>query len=287
MKQLIDYFQSGFALIPILRGQKGPIVSNWNLKENVITNTQQKSLLDDSNIGLAHAYCTPEPTCAIDFDDFDKAKHWFHENHINIDRYIEADNAVHICSGRPNRMKLLYRLPNGVLRTHVIKDQARTILEFRCATREGLTVQDVIPPSIHPETSQPYTWGGKGNYQNIPMIPEDIHTLWQLKLIPIQNNTKPVVSTLPESPKNVANLINALDHISSDCDYESYRNIVWAIKSTGWTVANEIALIWSQKAMDRFNEETFNTLINSYSFDHANPVTVGTIFHLAKAGGQK
>jgi hypothetical protein len=199
---LIDtYVTQGLALIPIPRGQKGPIISNWNLKENVITNTQQTSLLDDSNVGLAHAYCTPEPTCAIDFDDLDKAKHWFHENHIHIERYIEADNAVHIRSGRPNRMKLLYRLPNGVLRTHVIKDQAQTILEFRCATREGLTVQDVIPPSIHPETSQPYTWGGKGSYQNIPMIPEDIHTLWKLKLIPLQNNTKPAVSTLPESPR--------------------------------------------------------------------------------------
>ncbi len=284
MKQIIDYFKSGFALIPIPRGQKGPIVSNWNHKENVITNNQQTSLLDDSNVVLANAYCTPEPTCAIDFDDLDKAKHWFKKNHIHIDRYIKADDAVHICSGRANRM---YRLPNGALRTHVIKDQAQTILEFRCATREGLTVQDVLPPSIHPETSQPYTWGGRGNYQNIPMIPEDIHTLWKLKLIPLQNNTKPALSTLPESPKNVATLIGALDQVSSDCDYESYRNIVWAIKSTGWTVADEIALIWSQKALDRFNEETFNNLINSYSFNHNNPITVGTIFHLAKAEGQK
>ena len=284
---LIDkYVTQGLALIPIPRGQKAPIIADWNLKENVITNTKQTSSLNNINVGLAHAYCTPEPTCAIDFDDFVKAKHWFHENHIHIERYIEADNAVHIRSGRPNRMKLLYRLPN-VLRTHVIKDEEQTILEFRCATRQGLTVQDVLPPSIHPETSQPYTWGGKGSYQNIPMIPEDIHNLWKLKLIALQNNTKPTVSTQPESPKNVATLINALDQISSDCDYESYRNIVWAIKSTGWTVADEIALIWSQKAMDRFNEETFNNLINSYSFDHTNPITVGTIFHLARTGGQK
>ena len=38
--------------------------------------------------------------------------------------------------------------------------------------------------------------------------------------------------------------------------------------------------------MDRFSEETFNNLINSYSPDNQNPITVGTIFHLAKTGGK-
>ena len=167
----------------------------------------------------------------------------------------------------------------------MIKEDSKTILEFRCATRKGLTVQDVLPPSIHPETQQPYTWGGKGHYSQIPVIPEEILILWK-SLLATNQKTKPMISSLPESPKNIAILLEALENISSDCDYETYRNIVWAIKSTAWSVADNIALLWSQKNMDRFSEETFNNLINSYSPDNQNPITVGTIFHLAKMGAK-
>jgi hypothetical protein len=170
--------------------------------------------------------------------------------------------------------------------SQVIKEDSKTILEFRCATRKGLTVQDVLPPSIHPETQQPYTWGGKGHYSQIPVIPEEILILWKLLLVPNHQAIKPMISSLPESPKNIAILLEALEKISSDCDYETYRNIVWAIKSTAWSVADNIALLWSQRNMDRFSEETFNNLINSYSPDNQNPITVGTIFHLAKMGVQ-
>ncbi len=54
-----------------------------------------------------------------------------------------------------------------------------TILEFRCGTCDGLTVQDVLPPSIHPDTGQPYKWGGKGNWQAIPVIPAALLAIWQ------------------------------------------------------------------------------------------------------------
>jgi hypothetical protein len=88
-----------------------------------------------------------------------------------------------------------------------------------------------------------------------------------------------MISSLPESPKNVAILLEALEKISSDCDYETYRNIVWAIKSTAWSVADNIALLWSQKNMDRFSEETFNNLINSYS--PGNPKSNYGRYHLS------
>jgi hypothetical protein len=286
MSLLTTYCQNGLCLVAIPKGMKGPITSGWNLRENVITSVDQLHLLHDSNIGLGHSYSSPYPTCAIDFDDLIKAKNWFQDKGVEINHYINADDAVHIISGKFNRLKLLFRLKTEPLRSQVIKDGSQTILEFRCATSNGLTVQDVLPPSIHPETQLPYTWGGKGHYSQIPFIPEDILTLWQSLLAPKMQETKPMISSLPESPKNIAILLGALDKISSDCDYETYRNIVWAIKSTAWSVANDVALVWSQKTLDRFSEETFNNLLNSYSYDNQNPITVGTIFHLAKMGVQ-
>ena len=283
MSLLTTYCDNGLCLVAIPKGMKGPITSGWNLRENTITHIKQLHLLDDSNVGLAHAYSEPYPTCAVDFDDLIKAKNWFQKNGIEIDLYINADDAVHIVSGKANRLKLLFRLKAGPMPSQVIKEDSKTILEFRCATRKGLTVQDVLPPSIHPETQQPYTWGGKGHYSQIPVIPEEILILWK-SLLATNQKTKPMISSLPESPKNIAILLEALENISSDCAYENYRNIVWAIKSTAWSVADNIALLWSQKNMDRFSEETFNSLINSYSPDDQNPITVGTIFHLAKMG---
>ena len=286
MSLLTTYCDNGLCLVAIPKGMKGPITSGWNLRENTITHIKQLHLLDDSNVGLAHAYSEPYPTCAVDFDDLIKAKNWFQKNGIEIDLYINADDAVHIVSCKANRLKLLFRLKAGPMPSQVIKEDSKTILEFRCATRKGLTVQDVLPPSIHPETQQPYTWGGKGHYSQIPVIPEEILILWKSLLVPNHQAIKPMISSLPESPKNIAILLEALEKISSDCDYETYRNIVWAIKSTAWSVADNIALLWSQRNMDRFSEETFNNLINSYSPDNQNPITVGTIFHLAKMGVQ-
>jgi len=286
MSLLTNYCHTGLCLVAIPKGKKGPIIEGWNLRENGITNVEQLHLLDDSNVGLAHAYGEPYPTCAIDFDDLTKAKNWFQKNGVEINRYTHADDAVHIISGKPNRLKLLFRLKAGLIPSQVIKEDAKTILEFRCATRKGLTVQDVLPPSLHPETQQPYRWGGKGHYSQIPFIPEKILNLWKSLLAPNHQAIKPMISSLPESPKNVAILLEALEKISSDCAYENYRNIVWAIKSTAWSVADNIALLWSQKNMDRFSEETFNSLINSYCPDNQNPITVGTIFHLAKMGAK-
>jgi hypothetical protein len=145
MSLLTSYCQNGLSLLAIPKGMKAPLTLGWNHKENTITHIKQLHLLDDSNVGLAHAYSEPYPTCAVDFDDLIKAKNWFQKNGIEIDLYINADDAVHIVSGKANRLKLLFRLKAGLIPSQVIKEDAKTILEFRCATRKGLTVQDVLP----------------------------------------------------------------------------------------------------------------------------------------------
>jgi len=41
-----------------------------------ITTAAQARSLNGSNVGLAHAYCAPQPTGALDVDDFHKATAW-------------------------------------------------------------------------------------------------------------------------------------------------------------------------------------------------------------------
>jgi hypothetical protein len=89
----------------------------------------------------------------------------------------------------------------------------------------------------------------------------------------------------PETPRQVAIIQNALGHITADCDYERWRNVLWAILSTGWVCAEDIALAWSKTVPTRFEDDAFWELVNSYIPDHPNKITVGTIYHHARIGG--
>ncbi len=106
--------QSGLSLVPIPYGHKGPTTDGWNSPEKCISSVEASSSLVGLNIGLAHAYCTPTPTCAIDIDNYQHAKRWFASNNIEINLLIQAVNAVVIWSGKRNSLKLLYRLPVNI-----------------------------------------------------------------------------------------------------------------------------------------------------------------------------
>lgn len=113
MTNASEYVAHGMALIEIPTGQKGPISKGWNKAENAITSIGYATGLA-GNIGLAHAYCSPTPTMALDIDDMARAERWLAERGIDINALLEADDAVQIVSGRQGRAKLLYRLPSGV-----------------------------------------------------------------------------------------------------------------------------------------------------------------------------
>ncbi|MDF9787215.1 DUF3987 domain-containing protein [Polynucleobacter sphagniphilus] len=176
-----SYVLHGFALVPIPSGSKGPKSKGWNDPENVVTDPQKAADLT-GNVGLAHLYCK-YPTAVLDIDDYSLAKPWLAERGINLDALLDAEDGVQISSGRPNRAKLLFRLPTAIkqLKTQQITDPVAgvMILEFRCASANGKTVQDLLPPSIHPETGQPYVWAGKGDWRHLPVIPFNLSMIWQ------------------------------------------------------------------------------------------------------------
>lgn len=87
----------------------------------------------------------------------------------------------------------------------------------------------------------------------------------------------------PETPRAIARLDEMLRYISADCNYETYRSVVWGILSTGWQCAEQKALDWSVTAPHRFEPGTLNALIDSYNYSKSP--TLGTIHHLACAGG--
>ena len=93
MTAVIDMLKSGWALVPVPKGIKGPKTVNWNHQEKCVKEPCNANILSDMNIGLAHAYCTPTPTCAIDIDDYRYAKKWLNSHEIDLAEMLHADDA--------------------------------------------------------------------------------------------------------------------------------------------------------------------------------------------------
>jgi AAA domain/Bifunctional DNA primase/polymerase, N-terminal/Primase C terminal 2 (PriCT-2) len=172
----VEYIKAGLKLVSFACGTKGPEgldAIGWNLPEKCIS-TVERAAHQHGNIGIAHLY---SGTCCLDLDDINLAFIWFVKQDIDILKYRDDPKAV-CYTGQPDRCKILYRWPPNVapLRTRSFKAHG---FELRCATAKGLTVQDVLPPSIHPKTGKPYYWLKPCDLSNIPEIPADLLALWQ------------------------------------------------------------------------------------------------------------
>lgn len=255
MNLLADYVEHGYALVPIPKGEKGPKIKGWNNQENVITDPKKATLIF-GNVGLAHLYCSPYITAALDIDDLSLASNFLSKHGIDLQALLNAQDAVQISSGRINRAKLLYRLPfdSKSMETKQISDPVSKdmVLELRCASSNGKTVQDLLPPSIHPETGIEYKWAGKGDWRDIPFIPEVLLTLWEELLNGITSQSKSASSPLiPQqqvitqtlSDQDIQHLRSALLHLRAD-DRKDWIKAGLALKNLG-DVGRGLWIEWS------------------------------------------
>ena len=286
-------FNLGFSYVPIPAGLKGPITAGWNQREFCITDATEAHKLA-GNVGLAHAYCFT-PTAAIDIDDYKKAQRYLSEKSVDLKSVLTNSSPAVMWSGRRNSLKAIFCLPEcvGPLPTKTVKLDGKVILEFRCATADGKTVQDVIPPSVHPSGIQ-YQWI-QGSLKTLTELPKALLEIWQELIeadqVKIQSLNKPITplwSRAPLTPREIAILKDQLNWIDPNCDYETWRNVVFAILSTGLPDAEDIALNWSLGSSEKFDELAFYRLTNSYIKGRTGlngSITRGTIYHHARLGG--
>jgi hypothetical protein len=232
----IDYIQAGWFIVPIRSGSKKPLHNAWNVRENCIAKPEQAKALR-GNIGLAHAY---SGTCCIDIDSIILTRPWLKERGIDVDKLLNAPDAVLISSGRPDHAKLLYRMPGPPLKSLAFKNAK---LEFRCATEHGTTVQDLLPPSIHPDTGKPYRWHYPepliGEWKSPPLLPETLHLLWQSLL---KSHEQPYYSRVLA---DLGRLEAALAKRDPDCGYDEWIKIGMALHHESGSLENGFA-IWDQ-----------------------------------------
>ena len=170
-----NYIKHGWSLVPIPPGTKGPKTPGWNKRENALKDSTL--IPPDHGVGLCHAY---SGTCAIDIDAWDSAVIALAEHNIDLNALYDAPDAVIIDSGNPGHGKLIYAMPFGLTLASkkITDDNGKVVYELRCASANGLTLQDLLPPSKHPSGTT-YQWGGKGKWTELPTLPIELLTLWQ------------------------------------------------------------------------------------------------------------
>lgn len=280
-----SYIRNGWKLIPIPPNTKGPRNIGWNKQENCLTDSSH--IPTGYGVGLAHAY---SGTMALDIDNWDEAKELLAAHNIDLTALYDARDAVTIDSGRQGRGKLLYAMPFGLTLTSkkITNDSGDVVYELRCAAINGTTVQDILPPSVHPETNKPYQWGGKGNWQQLPALPIEIITLWQAL---IEGDTKRNISngTIDASWNEIT---SALSSINPECGRDDWVAIGMALQYAGKNTDQEAHAFslwddWSSTAPTKYKGK--QDLIGQWKSFRVldNGIKLGTLFHIAGQHGWK
>lgn len=246
------YIRHGWKLTPIPPGTKAPLHDDWNSPDKALLSAQ--ALPHNYGIGLCHAY---SGTMALDVDHWDRAKEELLKHGIDLDALYTAPDAVTIESGKPGHGKLLYRMPMGMplpSKKLIDKDaegKRYNYLDFRCGTSSGKTAQDVLPPTIHPETMQPYRWGGSTNWNKLPLIPDALLAFWTNLLNESNNFDQEYIENA--RPINWDELQEALNHLDPNMSRDEWvsvgMSLYWAGLQTNeheraFTMWND----WSAKA---------------------------------------
>lgn len=172
-----------FALIPLKPASKLPLMDDWG---NNTLNGNAPAYFEanpNHNIGLE---LHQSRMCSLDIDCMESFKVILDEFGIDAS---ELDNYPTV-QGSSKGSRILFRVPDGQqLAYHKVnwprKDDPKkhyTVFELR-AGAEGKQRFDVLPPSIHPDTKQPYKWvtqpPKQGDWPTPPAWLTAIWTAWE------------------------------------------------------------------------------------------------------------
>lgn len=275
---LAEYCRAGWALVPIPRGRKGPIAPGWQAsREACVTVPEVAAQLDDG-IGLCHAY---SGTCALDIDDVELARKWLKAHGISLDALWNAPDAVRISSGRPNHGKLLYRLGKPICSKKIVEGKFN-ILDFRCGTRVGTTCQDVLPPTIHPDTKKPYAWDyaddSIGHWSCLPQLPADVKAIWE-GLVAAPEGAVPEATQRAPTPSKLGPARRMLYDNDPDCDRERWVEIGMILHHTSAGGLDGLDLWdeWSARSKKYQGRPELETIWRGFRPDAQNPVTINSL----------
>ena len=211
-----EYLAHGWKLCRIRPGTKGPTYAEWNAQGHAIPTVEGFPL--GWGVGLLHAY---SGTCAVDIDNYPVAEAFLKEHGIDLNVLWMADDAVRFMRGDPSRGKLLYAMPAPRISISVApfpstdktgKPSERMALELRCSSSTGNSVQDVLPPSMHP-SGKPYQWdcGIVGEWRNLPPLPAALEALWDALQAPATTGQTEIAVPAGATPEGITRWLATQD----------------------------------------------------------------------------
>jgi hypothetical protein len=276
------------------KGPQGQHSLKWNEPDHAVKAPDQLPE-NIENMGLLHSW---SDTAAIDLDDVVKARAWFAERDVDLDALLNAQDAVRIVSGRENRDKLIYRLPTGIWgagkstqqQTKQVHDPAtrEMIVEFRNTSMTGNSAQDVLPPSIHPDTGTVYKWAGGGIGEDglpkeLPVLPEELAVIWNLL---IEQDRRPVLAVPNDYNASFEEAESALYAIDPDCPRATWIECGMALSISSIPDVKAYTL-WNQWSSGgkKYKPREMAAQWRSFKDTHPNPIRINTLFFHAKDYG--
>lgn len=204
----------GLCLVPIEPGEKAPKGNGWNQPGGYFTDAAEAEVFwsrhPQHNMGVVLG---PSRVCSLDVDHVEYTRQVLRDV-LGMD--LDAlPSAYPTLVGNPARFRVMFRLPDGVeLSRHSLSwpneldpdgSQFKQLMaEARQAKAAGDAalesdlrakakplapvtvfelragqVQDVLPPSIHPETGKPYSWRTPPMADGLPELPRDLLNIWR------------------------------------------------------------------------------------------------------------
>jgi hypothetical protein len=234
---------------------KAPKTPNWQhtpLQAHQITTKNVGLLLGEHSGGVA----------AIDFDGYFGID-YFTANVMNPDLLPKT---VIWSSQRPGRCQMAFNIPQHAwheLKTFKtasgfddIEQKTRKHLEFRW---NGC--QSVIPPSIHPDTNEPYVWLVSPLETEVAMMPDPLVDWWKRQ---VQRSEEVVYDSFSDSHENDDTVSKALYIIHSHVpvpDYDIWIRIAFA---TAKAVGVERALAVLSSVWPEQNPGEYRKLLRNF-----------------------
>ena len=129
-------------------------------------------------------------------------------------------------------------------------------------------------------------WSGLGELIECTNQVKELHEQWfPVKVVSTPNrDCAHDRSPPPDTPRNRAWVQELLSYIDPDCDYETYRNVIWGIEAICWSDVENMGRAWSLGAPERFSEDAFTVIRSSYD-DRRGGISFGSLVYYAKVGG--
>jgi len=270
------YAVLGLPVFPLKRAGKMPATRNGF--KNASTNEDQVALWfrGAANIGIA---CTPESGLfLVDVD----------QKNGGLETFALLEAELGAFPATPCVLT-----PGGGFHLYVIHPQDGRGNESKDGS--GIDLRGagygVAPPSVHPNGGV-YQFTHGRSFQDICLAELPASWLSRLRGNPSRsvsaaqdssNFGERASKAVDDTPRRRATVSAMLAHISPDCSYDHYRNIVWAILSLGWADCRDLARAWATGAAHRFDEGSFQAVTATY--DVSRSPSLGSIHYFAKQGG--